>query len=127
MLWPGIHPVAAADDADETEEIVREIERERCTGFGGVPAMVWQVLESPRFKDHALSSVKSVSYGGAPAAPELVRRIKQEFPGGSPTNGYGLTETSPVVTANTKSGRRLGSDLYCLHGRLSGLEEPDGA
>ncbi len=76
------------------------IERERITSFGGVPAMVWQVLESPTFASRDLSSVENVSYGGAPAAPELVRRIAEVFPKVSPGNGYGLTETSSVTTFN---------------------------
>jgi acyl-CoA synthetase (AMP-forming)/AMP-acid ligase II len=41
-----------------------------------------------------------VAYGGAPAAPELVRRIESMFPGRTPSNGYGLTETSSVTTMN---------------------------
>jgi long-chain acyl-CoA synthetase len=63
--------------------------------------MVWQVLESPSFSQRDLSSVRTVSYGGAPAAPELVRRIKEAFPAASPGNGYGLTETSSVTTFNS--------------------------
>ena len=77
------------------------IEQERVTIFGGVPAMVWQVLEHPDFDRTDLSSVKSIGYGGAPAAPELVRRIEAMFPGRSPSNGYGLTETSSVTTMNS--------------------------
>ena len=76
------------------------IERERVTTFGGVPAMVMQVLDHPDFETRDLSSVKSVGYGGAPAPPDLVRRIKEHFPGGSPSNGYGLTETSSITTMN---------------------------
>ena len=45
------------------------------TTFGGVPAMAWQVLEHPDFGRYDLSSVRSIGYGGAPAAPELVRRL----------------------------------------------------
>ena len=77
------------------------IERERITTFGGVPAMVWQVLDHPDFDKRDLSSVKSIGYGGAPAAPELVRRIEAMFPGRTPSNGYGLTETSSVTTMNS--------------------------
>jgi long-chain acyl-CoA synthetase len=76
------------------------IERERVTTFGGVPAMVWQVLEHPYFGTRDISSVRSIGYGGAPAAPELVRRIEALFPGRTPSNGYGLTETSSVTTLN---------------------------
>src|SRR4051812_30402442 len=79
------------------------IERERVTSFGGVPAMVWQVLEHPDFDTRDISSVRSIGYGGAPAAPELVRRIEALFPGRTPSNGYGLTETSSVTTLNVGS------------------------
>ena len=79
------------------------IERERVTTFGGVPAMVWQVLEHPDFDTRDISSVRSIGYGGAPAAPELVRRIEALFPGRTPSNGYGLTETSSVTTLNVGS------------------------
>jgi long-chain acyl-CoA synthetase len=42
----------------------------------------------------------SVSYGGAPAPPELVKRIRAAFALGTPGNGYGLTETSAAVSLN---------------------------
>jgi long-chain acyl-CoA synthetase len=77
------------------------IEREGVTNFGGVPAMVWQVIEHPDFDRRDLSSLRGVGYGGAPAAPELVRKIEMLFPGRHPTNGYGLTETSSVTTLNS--------------------------
>ena len=81
-------------------EALRLIEAEQVTGFGGVPSIVWQVLEHPDFGKYDLSSVDSVSYGGAPSAPELVARIEEAFPQAQPTSGYGLTETSAVTTMN---------------------------
>jgi long-chain acyl-CoA synthetase len=76
------------------------IESERLTMFGGVPTIAMQILDHPDFAKFDTSSVKSVSYGGAPAPPELVRRIQATFPGGQPGNGYGLTETSAAVCLN---------------------------
>ncbi len=77
------------------------IESERITTFGGVPAMVLQVLEHPEFSAHDTSSVTNVGYGGAPAPPDIVRRIREGFGVDvSPSNGYGLTETSSVTTQN---------------------------
>jgi long-chain acyl-CoA synthetase len=76
------------------------IESERLTMFGGVPTIAMQILDHPDFAKFDTSSVKSVSYGGAPAPPELVRRIQAAFPGGMPGNGYGLTETSAAVCLN---------------------------
>ena len=85
----------------DPERALELIERERITIFGGVPAMVMQVIDSPSFAHRDTSSVRSISYGGAPCPPDLVRRIKEHFPGGAPGNGYGLTETSAMTTMNT--------------------------
>ncbi|HLH27319.1 MAG TPA: class I adenylate-forming enzyme family protein [Acidimicrobiales bacterium] len=85
----------------DPERALELIERERVTIFGGVPTMVMQVLDSPSFATRDTSSVRSVSYGGAPCPPDLVRRITEHFPGGSPGNGYGLTETSAMTTMNS--------------------------
>ena len=84
----------------DPERALELIERERISIFGGVPAMVMQVIDSPAFAKTDTSSVRSISYGGAPAPPDLVRRIKQHFPAGAPGNGYGLTETSAMTTMN---------------------------
>ncbi len=84
----------------DPERALELIEREQVTNFGGVPAMVWQVLDSPDFAKRDTSTVKAIGYGGAPAPPELVKRIKEHFPTGSASNGYGLTETSSVSTMN---------------------------
>jgi long-chain acyl-CoA synthetase len=85
----------------DPERALELIERERITIFGGVPAMVMQVIDSPNFGRRDTSSVRSISYGGAPCPPDLVRRIKEHFPGGAPGNGYGLTETSAMTTMNS--------------------------
>jgi long-chain acyl-CoA synthetase len=84
-------------DPDRALEL---IEREKIGTFGGVPAMVMQVLDSPNFSKYDTSSVRGVSYGGAPAPPDLVRRIREAWPIGQPSNGYGLTETSSVTSMN---------------------------
>jgi long-chain acyl-CoA synthetase len=84
----------------DPERALELIEREEVTNFGGVPSMVWQVLDSPDFAKRDTSTVKAIGYGGAPAPPELVKRIKEHFPTGSASNGYGLTETSSVSTMN---------------------------
>ena len=85
----------------DPEQALELIEREKIGTFGGVPAMVMQVLDSPNFSKFDTSSIRAVSYGGAPAPPDLVRRIREAWPIGQPSNGYGLTETSSVTSMNT--------------------------
>jgi long-chain acyl-CoA synthetase len=84
----------------DPERALELIARERVSTFGGVPAMVMQVLDFPRFAQYDTSSIRSVSYGGAPAPPDLVRRIHEAWPIGQPSNGYGLTETSAAISMN---------------------------
>jgi long-chain acyl-CoA synthetase len=84
-------------DARQALELIAS---ERITHIGGVPTIAMQILDHPTLKDYDTSSIRSVSYGGAPAPPELVKRICAAFSLGLPGNGYGLTETSAAVAMN---------------------------
>jgi acyl-CoA synthetase (AMP-forming)/AMP-acid ligase II len=81
-------------------EALRLIERERVNMTGGVPTIAWQLLEHPDRARYDLSSLEAIAYGGAPSAPELVRRIAREF-GALPGNGWGMTETMATVTGHS--------------------------
>jgi long-chain acyl-CoA synthetase len=80
-------------------EAMTLIERERCNSAGGVPTIAWQILEHPDRHKYDLSSLETVSYGGAPSAPELVRQIAGQFKA-KPGNGWGMTETSATFTSH---------------------------
>jgi len=98
---------------------MQTIERERVTAIGGVPTIMWRILESPNLDKYDLTSVKRASYGGAPAAPELVERIERVFPHmrKTLTTAYGLTETASVATAH-------GGDDYFAHPGSVGRAAP---
>tara|TARA_R110000868_G_scaffold202806_1_gene450615 strand:- start:2844 stop:4586 length:1743 start_codon:yes stop_codon:yes gene_type:complete len=82
----------------DAELAMQLIERERLTGAGGVPTIAWQLIEHPNRAKYDLSSLEGVSYGGAPSAPELVRKIREAFPKSQAGNGWGMTETSATFT-----------------------------
>jgi long-chain acyl-CoA synthetase len=82
----------------DTIRALEIIEREKVNMTGGVPTIAWQLLEHPDRARYDLSSLDSIAYGGAPSAPELVRRIHAEF-GALPGNGWGMTETTATVTS----------------------------
>jgi long-chain acyl-CoA synthetase len=77
------------------------IERERLTSAGGVPTIAWQLIEHPDRSKYDLSSLEGVAYGGAPSAPELVRKVREIFPSSMPGQGWGMTETSATATNNS--------------------------
>jgi long-chain acyl-CoA synthetase len=84
----------------DPEIAMQLIEREGVTNAGGVPTIAWQLIEHPARAKYDLSTLDAVTYGGAPSAPELVRKIKEVFPNSQPGNGWGMTETSATVTAH---------------------------
>ena len=61
------------------------------------PVEAFGIIERNKYD---LSSIEAVAYGGAPAAPELARRIFAEF-GALPGNGWGMTETMATVTGHS--------------------------
>lgn len=76
------------------------IERERVNSTGGVPTIAWQLIEHPDRGKYDLSSLEAIAYGGAPSAPELVRKIRSVL-GALPGNGWGMTETMATVTGHS--------------------------
>ena len=84
----------------DPELAMQLIERERINNAGGVPTIAWQLLEHPAFGQYDLSSLESISYGGAPAAAELVTRLKEKFPKVVPVTGWGMTEVSGGFTGH---------------------------
>ena len=73
------------------------VERHRVTRLLAVPTIFNAVLNSrerPRFD---LSSLRQLIVGGSPSSPELIRALESEI-GAQAIVGYGLTETSPIIT-----------------------------
>jgi long-chain acyl-CoA synthetase len=82
----------------DPEDAMALVERERATGIGGVPTIAWQLLEHPARDRYDLSSLDMITYGGAPASAELVRRLRQDLPQALAGSGWGMTETCATFT-----------------------------
>ncbi len=78
-------------------EIFRLIERERVCSCALVPTMANALLNSPDRQKYDLSSLKTITIGGAASSPTLVREVEEKL-GCTCISGYGLTETSPTLT-----------------------------
>jgi long-chain acyl-CoA synthetase len=89
----------------ETKQVLETIEKYRCTGFPGVPTMFQAMLDHPDLAETDLSSLKVCISGGAPM-PAAVHDRFEEVTGVRVVEGYGLTESSGVVSANPYAGTR---------------------
>lgn len=85
----------------EPAEVFRLIHEHRATNLCVVPTMANALVHAvgtPERGEWDLSSLKTMNIGGAASSPELVERVERAFPGCECMGGYGLTETSPVIT-----------------------------
>ncbi|WP_334163743.1 class I adenylate-forming enzyme family protein [Phenylobacterium sp.] len=85
----------------DAERALDLIEEEQIGALTLVPSQVVQLLSSPTLSRRDLSSVDTVGYGGAAASPELAGAVRAAFPHAMPGQGYGATETSSLVAANS--------------------------
>jgi long-chain acyl-CoA synthetase len=79
-------------------DFLAAIEQYRITLVTSVPTIYELALRHPSFATTDVSSVRTLSYGGAPIAPELVHRLLAGFPNARLGNGFGLSETSALAT-----------------------------
>ena len=89
----------------EAAQVLKTIQTYRTTGFPGVPTMFQALLDHPDLAKTDLSSLKVCISGGAPM-PEPVHERFEEVTGVRLVEGYGLTESSGVVSVNPYEGTR---------------------
>ena len=81
----------------EPGALMEQVQRHRVTRLLGVPAIFSALLHSGERSKYDLSSLRELIIGGAPASPSLVKGLEDAF-GTLTYAGYGLTETSPILT-----------------------------
>ncbi len=86
-------------DVFDSKEGLKLMSERDCTMDFGVPAMFIQELEDYRknLDDYDLSSLRSGMMGGAPCPIEVVKGVINDM-GCNVCIGYGITETSPLIT-----------------------------
>jgi long-chain acyl-CoA synthetase len=84
--------------AFEIQAFLHAIQDEHIDVLTTVPAIYWLAISQQNFADIDVSGVRWAAYGGAPIAPDLVRRIMKAFPNARVGNGFGLTECASIAT-----------------------------
>ena len=82
----------------DPDALLRTIEEFRVTFALLVPTMLMLTLQSGKVSQYDTSSLKQIIYGASPMSAEGVRAAFETFPGVEITQGYGLTETAPLLT-----------------------------
>jgi len=119
-------------------EVFRLIEREKVTACALVPTMANALVNCADRSTYDLSSLQCVMIGGAASSPTLVREVQEKL-GCACVSGYGLTETSPVLSvsrikkgvhcqdADSRNERRAraGYAIPCVEVRVVDADERD--
>jgi len=107
MNWPicsGAHIVLAPNPRD-IADLVKSITKYRVTLFPALPALYVAINNFPGIGDVDVSSVKYCFSGSAPLPLEVLERF-EKLTGSLITEGFGLSETSPITHANPLYGTR---------------------
>ena len=107
MVWPilsGMHIVLAPNPRD-IGDLVKSITKYRVTIFPALPALFVGINNYPGVDKLDIGSVKGCFSGSAPLPVEVLERFER-LTGGKITEGFGLTEASPVTHGNPLGGLR---------------------
>lgn len=111
----------------DAAQALAAVTRTRVTAMPGVPTMYQALLDHPDIAKTDFSSLRVCISGGAPMAAELKARF-ESVTGAKLVEGYGLTESSGVVSVNPyESGGHPGTIGQPLPGttvRLVDKEDP---
>ncbi|WP_404427204.1 AMP-binding protein [Ureibacillus chungkukjangi] len=80
------------------EEVLRTVEKEKCTALHGVPTMFISELNLPNIKEFDLSTLRTGVMAGSNCPIEVMRDVINTLGMVDVTICYGQTETSPVLT-----------------------------
>ena len=109
----------------DPEAVLATIEREHVTHVFLVPTMAAALIAAPSFATRSLSSLRRIKLGGAATPPSIVRALTERLQDCRVTAGYGLSETSPILTtANRKTGLTLSAEADVLLRSTAGMPIP---
>ena len=92
----------------DAERVLQDIARKRPALFAGVPTMFAALLQHPKVRDYDLTSIVHCGSGGAPLPLEIQQSFSRLI-GHPVAEGYGLTETAPIVTLAPNGAARPGT------------------
>ncbi len=88
----------------DLEDFLGAIQRHRITFVFLVPPILLALAKHPMVDRFDLSSLRCIISGAAPLGDGLIREVQARLPNCQVRQGYGLTETSPVVLVSPEHG-----------------------
>ncbi|MGD9330176.1 MAG: long-chain fatty acid--CoA ligase [Desulfobacterales bacterium] len=98
-------------------EVLKIVQKHRPTLMPAVPTIFVAFTNHAMLDQYDLTSLRGCFSGGAPLPPEVCKQFEKKT-GAVIFEGYGLSETAPVVTANptSREARKIGSIGFPMPG-----------
>jgi len=110
----------------QADELLEAISKYKPTLAPMVPTMYIGILNHPKISKTNLTSIKGCFSGSAPLPVEVIRAFEEKT-GAIIVEGYGLTETSPILSVNPFNGKRkpgsIGVPVSDTECRIVSLED----
>ena len=97
--------------------VMRAVETYQPTITVMVPTMIGMVMAHPEFRPSGLASFRDLVYGASPMPQALLEQLLAQYPDMNIWQGYGMTESSSVLTLLGPEEHRAGGDLLRSAGR----------
>ncbi len=124
MLSAGNHCILIPNPRD-LPSLVREMKRWKFTGFAGLNTLFVALEQHDGFRHLDFSHLKVTISGGMALATSTAHRW-QQLTGHPIYEGYGLTETSPVVSINPGNDNQIGTIGLPVPGTEVRVVDDDG-
>jgi long-chain acyl-CoA synthetase len=111
--------------------VIDLIEKHQVTQTVMVPTMIAMLLNHPEFRPERLQSLRVLTYGASPMPSALLEKLLTMFPEMELSQGYGMTESSAVLTFLNHEDHKKGGEILRSAGRavpgvLLSIQDPDG-
>lgn len=107
IMLTGNHNILIPNPRD-IPGFVKELQKHRFTGFAGLNTLFVALMNNEDFKNVDFSALKLTISGGMALTKSAAERWEQ-VTGCPVSEGYGMTETSPVISFNPSGHQQLGT------------------
>jgi long-chain acyl-CoA synthetase len=106
MFAKGNTQIAVPNPRDQ-KFIIKAMKKHRPNIIGNVPTIFLELIKQPDFKAYDFSDVQFFVSGAAPFPPEYIKDFEKIVGESKLIEVYGMTETSPLITANPRFGKKI--------------------
>uniref|UniRef100_F6SEQ4 4-coumarate--CoA ligase 1-like n=1 Tax=Ciona intestinalis TaxID=7719 RepID=F6SEQ4_CIOIN len=85
--------------------MLQAVQKYKVTNIGALPPLLLEIVNSDVTMDYDVTSLKSVTTGGAPSSEEFKLKLRKKLNNAFVAEGYGQTEAGILTSSNPRSAK----------------------